>query len=1101
MLAILVLALVQVSAGSPARPVPKPVARLDVTVTDPAGKPVEGALVMALSTERLYRLDGEVDPDRVRSAPTGRDGRARIDAPPPAPWTVVAHARGFVTEVRRRVAAGPIAVRLEKGQAISGTVRDGESGRPVAGARVSVPAVIEPPRGGWEEEALRNAVVTDAQGRFRLEGIGRSRLRVTARAPGYAAADRPNVRPGEAVELFLFPGASLGGVVRDEARRPVKDAVVRLEPNGFAPAVPPEKTDANGEFTFAGVVAGDYAVIATEGTRAPALAVVTVDAGASASVSLTLTAGSYVVGRVVDGAGRALPGRVRLDAYDGRPIPAAVAESITASAGTDGRIALGPVPPGTLGLRVSAAGHVERTAEAAVTASGRTVDLGDVTLDDGLAIRGRVRDAARNPVAGATVRATLSGGEEGPPEVEVDAKGAFVVSGLAAGRYDVRAEATGFAWGQAVADAGGTPVTIVLVTAGAVTGRVVDAAGAAVDDARIEVESPDASGSRRFESTRSSEGDGAFTLRDLAPGAYALVARASGRGEASMSGVRVRAGATTSLGTITLPAGGVVRGSVVDSEGRGIPGATVSVDREGARRRRLNEAQTDSTGAFEVTGVPAGVMRVVANHPSYAEGPPITTEVDPEKEPVPVRVVLLRGGTIEGRVTRRDGRPFTAGRVALVTPQKRMSGQTPAAIAGDGSFRIEHVPPGRVEVTVMAFTPGDPVVFGGGEDVLSSVASRDVEVREEETVRVDLALRDVVVAGRVTRGRQPAAGVAIGFMDARGGTGMTGDGLRPPAPDSGPPPMNAVSREDGAYELVIFTPGRHSVVAAIGAQTLPGRDVDVPDAERFEYDFEIGSATVSGVVVDADGGAPVPGASLFAQRQEPDEWSATAEAGPDGRFSLSIEPGDYRLRVRAKDRQPVDMPLSVGAAGVSDLRIDMQRGLTISGRVLDAAGRPVPGLAIAALDAPAAYGIRATVLGDGSFLIAGLAEKPYRLVCGSAALGYAVRDGVKAGGDPVTLRLRPGGRIAVRVVDTAGQPVVGATAFLARLDGFATQAISEGPRPTDDAGMASLSSPEGLVTVRVAGNGGDAAMETVAVRAGETAALTITLVGTETKRP
>ncbi|MFN8095788.1 MAG: carboxypeptidase-like regulatory domain-containing protein [Vicinamibacteria bacterium] len=1095
MLAILVLALVQVSAGSPARPVPKPVARLDVTVTDPAGKPVEGALVMALSTERLYRLDGEVDPDRVRSAPTGRDGRARIDAPPPAPWTVVAHARGFVTEVRRRVAAGPIAVRLEKGQAISGTVRDGESGRPVAGARVSVPAVIEPPRGGWEEEALRNAVVTDAQGRFRLEGIGRSRLRVTARAPGYAAADRPNVRPGEAVELFLFPGASLGGVVRDEARRPVKDAVVRLEPNGFAPAVPPEKTDANGEFTFAGVVAGDYAVIATEGTRAPALAVVTVDAGASASVSLTLTAGSYVVGRVVDGAGRALPGRVRLDAYDGRPIPA-VAEEHHGERRDRWAAAFGPVPR----ARSACASPPPATSSGPPRPRSRlgpTVDLGDADA------RRRPRDprprARRRGTRRWSHRASDPVGRRGgPPEVEVDAKGAFVVSPAADADG---AEATGFAWGQAVADAGGTPVTIVLVTAGAVTGRVVDAAGAAVDDARIEVESPDASGSRRFESTRSSEGDGAFTLRDLAPGAYALVARASGRGEASMSGVRVRAGATTSLGTITLPAGGVVRGSVVDSEGRGIPGATVSVDREGARRRRLNEAQTDSTGAFEVTGVPAGVMRVVANHPSYAEGPPITTEVDPEKEPVPVRVVLLRGGTIEGRVTRRDGRPFTAGRVALVTPQKRMSGQTPAAIAGDGSFRIEHVPPGRVEVTVMAFTPGDPVVFGGGEDVLSSVASRDVEVREEETVRVDLALRDVVVAGRVTRGRQPAAGVAIGFMDARGGTGMTGDGLRPPAPDSGPPPMNAVSREDGAYELVIFTPGRHSVVAAIGAQTLPGRDVDVPDAERFEYDFEIGSATVSGVVVDADGGAPVPGASLFAQRQEPDEWSATAEAGPDGRFSLSIEPGDYRLRVRAKDRQPVDMPLSVGAAGVSDLRIDMQRGLTISGRVLDAAGRPVPGLAIAALDAPAAYGIRATVLGDGSFLIAGLAEKPYRLVCGSAALGYAVRDGVKAGGDPVTLRLRPGGRIAVRVVDTAGQPVVGATAFLARLDGFATQAISEGPRPTDDAGMASLSSPEGLVTVRVAGNGGDAAMETVAVRAGETAALTITLVGTETKRP
>ncbi|MFN8090789.1 MAG: carboxypeptidase-like regulatory domain-containing protein [Vicinamibacteria bacterium] len=894
---------------------------------------------------------------------------------------------------------------------------------------------------------------------------------------------------------FLFPGAGLTGIVRDEAGRPVKDAEVRLEADGFAPPVPPEKTDATGEFTFAGVVAGEYIVVARQGARAPALAVVNVDSGASATVSLTLTAGSYVVGRVVDAAcGRspAACGSMRTTAGGSRwPSP----ERISATAGTDRRFALGPVPPATLGLRVFATGHVERSLDAPVPASGRTIDLGDVTLDDGLAIRGHVRDAARNPISGALVRATVSGGEDGPPEVETDAKGAFVVAGLAAGRYDVRAEAAGFAWGAAVADAGGTPVTVVLEAAGSLTGRVVDADGAAVDDARVEVESPGASGNRRFAATRSSEGDGGFTLRDLAPGAYALVARASGRGEASMSGVRVRAGATTALGTITLPSGGVVRGSVVDSDGRGIPGATVSVDREGARRRRPTEAQTDSSGAFEVRGVPAGVMRVVANHIAYAEAQPVTTEVDPDKEPVPVRIVLFRGGTIEGRVTRRDGRPFTAGRVDAVS-QRRRSGETAAAIGADGSYRVEHVPPGRVTVTVMASTPANPVVLGGGEDVLSSIASRDVEVHEEETARVDLALRDVVVAGRVTRGKQPTAGVAIGFMDARGGTVMTVYGVRSPVSEPGPPPMNAVSREDGTYELVVFTPGRHSVVATIGAQTVPGRDVDVPDVERFEYDLEIGSATVSGVVVDAEGGAPVSGASLYAQRQEADEWSASAEAGADGRFSFGVEPGDYRLRVRAVDRQPIDMPLSVGAAGVSDVRVEMQRGLAISGRVLDATGRPTPGLAVAALEVPGAYGARSIAVGDGSFRIAGLADKPYRLLCGTAALGYAVRDGVKAGREPVTLRLRQGGRILVRVVDAAGQPVVGAAVFLARLDGFATHAISEGPHPTEDGGIASVSSPEGLATVRVAGPGEDAATGTVAVRAGETAALTITLAGT-----
>jgi len=1102
MLVALALALLS-TAAPPTRPAPKPVAGLEVTVTDPAGKPVEGALVMALATERLYRPDGEVDSSRVRSALTGRDGRARIDAPPPAPWTVVAHARGFVTAVRKRVAVGPVTVRLEKGQTITGIVRDGESGRPVAGARVSVPATVGAPPGGWEEEALRRAVVTDAQGRFRLEGIGPGRLRVTARATGYAAADRPNVRPGEAVELFLFPGAGLMGFVRDEAGRPVKDAEVRLEPNGYAPPVPPEKTDASGGFAFAGATAGEYTVVAKEGARAPALAVVTIDPGASPSVTLTLTAGSYVVGRVVDGAGRALSARVRLDAFDGRRVPVAVSDRVAAATRPDGGFALGPVPPGTLGLRVSAVGHVDGSAEAAVPASGRTVDVGDVTLDDGLAIRGHVRDAARNPIAGATVGATVQGGEDGPPEAETDAKGAFVVAGLKAGRYDLRADAPGFAWGGVVADAGGAPVTITLAAAGTVTGRVVDADGAAVDDARVEVERPGSSvESRRFATTRSDEGDGAFTLRDLAPGAYALVARASGRGEVSMSGVRVQAGATTALGTITLPAGGVVRGSVVDSEGRGIPGATVSVDRESARRRRPSETQTDSAGAFEVRGVPAGVMRVVADHPSYAEQPPVTTEVDPAKEPSPLRIVLLRGGTIEGRVIRRDGRPFTEGRVGLFMPQRRFSDQPPAAIGADGSYRIEHAPSGRGEVSVLAFTPGNPVLFGGAEDVLSSIASREVEVREDETARADVSLRDVVVAGKLTRGGRPAAGVAIAFTSISGGTVMTGFGARPLTTDTGPPPMNAVSREDGSYELVVFTPGTYMAETMLAGQSYPVREAEVPDAERFEFDVELGSATVSGIVVDREDGAPVPGARVSLVGTGSSASVGAAEGGADGRFSLGIEPGDYRLRVRADDRQPVEMPLGVSAAGVSDLRVEMERGLAIAGRVLDAGGRPLPGLPVVAMDGASSFGERSMAVGDGSFRIAGLRDTPYRLLCGSSALGYAVRDGVRPGGEPVTLRLRPGGRILVRVVDAAGQPLPSAYTFLDRVDGFAVRALSEGGKMTDATGMATLPSPEGLATVRAReGTEEVSATGTVAVRAGETATLTIALKTASPPRP
>ena len=127
---------------APARKAPKapppPVTSLDVTVTDPAGKPVEGAFVMALPTQGAYRPYGGIAPEKVRSTITGREGKAKLESLPPGPWNVTVYARGFVTQSLRRVASGPLAVRLEKGGSITGVVREGRGSRPVPDVRVSV---------------------------------------------------------------------------------------------------------------------------------------------------------------------------------------------------------------------------------------------------------------------------------------------------------------------------------------------------------------------------------------------------------------------------------------------------------------------------------------------------------------------------------------------------------------------------------------------------------------------------------------------------------------------------------------------------------------------------------------------------------------------------------------------------------------------------------------------------------------------------------------------------------------------------------------------------------------------------------------------------
>ena len=150
------------------RPTGAATTSIEVSVSDPSGKPFAGALVVAMPSEGAYGPWGALLPEKTRSALTSPDGKARLESMPGGPWTVTVHARGLVMQARSRVAGGPQAFQLAKGAAITGVVRDGETRAPIKGARVRVEGLELP--GDWREEAARNDATTDARGRFRLRG-------------------------------------------------------------------------------------------------------------------------------------------------------------------------------------------------------------------------------------------------------------------------------------------------------------------------------------------------------------------------------------------------------------------------------------------------------------------------------------------------------------------------------------------------------------------------------------------------------------------------------------------------------------------------------------------------------------------------------------------------------------------------------------------------------------------------------------------------------------------------------------------------------------------------------------------------------------------
>ena len=210
---------------------------------------------------------------------------------------------------------------------------------------------------------------------------------------------------------------------------------------------------------------------------------VAVDRRTEARVDLVLRPGARVVGRLLDANERPVSGRVLPGDLAGQPVPHLLVDALGAEAAADGRFAIGDVPPGEHVFRVTAPRHAEARVELTVDGNARVVDLGDVRLEVGHAIRGRVRTKAGAPIADAVVRARP---RESPSELRFESRlgpgvearseadGSFVLAGVTSAVSIVTAQAVGFGTQEKTTEPGGEPLELVLDPAGSVHGLIVD---------------------------------------------------------------------------------------------------------------------------------------------------------------------------------------------------------------------------------------------------------------------------------------------------------------------------------------------------------------------------------------------------------------------------------------------------------------------------------------------------------------------------------------------------------------------------------------------------------------------------------------------------
>jgi hypothetical protein len=652
---------------------------------------------------------------------------------------------------------------------VAGRAVRADDGRPVAGARIELrserPAMDHP---------MGFHATSDADGRFRFQGVAASAYKLRATAAGLATKEDVDVvadvaTPAENVTCSLVGAFSIAGRVADHQKKPISGARLYALLAHGAGWSRDAVTQADGSFVIDSVLPGEY-VIGTQDYAVPKVwHEVKVENANVDHVMLEVGTFASIAGRVTR-AGKPVEGASVSTRSTTRPKNQDELEHMNASAITDadGRFVLGRLLAGT--YRV----YAESKRVGAFT-QGPEVTIADAEAKKGVevdmnlagAIAGTVVDQSNVPVSGVQLRFSLLHGTDfGQATTAED--GTFKATALSGGgdyTYEVRGmtasdipfrSADGKRFPPISVKDGNTQVTGVVIKIRydrlTITGRVLSSAGTGAPDVSITVLTGQDFMERGWAGpSATTDESGAFIIRDLPAGTYALRARA-----ATVS-KRVEGVSAGSKGVeIRLPAFGTIEGTIVGFAKT--PEITAYGGDDLPYMMMSAPPRAVVTGThFVFAKLVAGSYHIVArSEDGYASAKVTisgTTKVTVDLENKGL-------GTVEGRVTDESKAPVAG----LECNDESFQSATTDS---NGAFRLEHVAVGSQEVRCfgkagMAEGTVTVQVNATAHIDLVAKARAGFGVRGYSGLELESQLEEVVVKSVAARSPSERAGLKVG---------------------------------------------------------------------------------------------------------------------------------------------------------------------------------------------------------------------------------------------------------------------------------------------------------------------------------------------------